>query len=76
MLFGALGNKAEPKNRRDPSFAYMIRILPSGYNNHRNGSSGAERGGDLTVKIALEVPDEHSYVSMVRQIGRTLLEHH
>ena len=54
----------------------MIRTLSSGYNEQRKGSSGAERGGGLTVKIALDVPEEHSYIGMVRQIGRTLLEHH
>ena len=59
-----------------PSCACMIRTLSGGYNNHRKGSSGAERGGGLTVKIALDVPEEHSYIGMVRQIGRTLLEHH
>ena len=30
----------------------------------------------MIVKIALEVPEEHSYIGMVRQIGRMLLEHH
>ena len=30
----------------------------------------------MTVKIALDVPEEHRYIGMVRKTARTLLEHH
>jgi anti-sigma regulatory factor (Ser/Thr protein kinase) len=30
----------------------------------------------LNVRIALDVPEDHAYVRMIRQIGRTLLEEH
>lgn len=39
-------------------------------------SRGAESGGDLKVMVALDIPEEHSYIGLVRQTVRTLLEHH
>ncbi|MDQ2798409.1 MAG: ATP-binding protein [Armatimonadota bacterium] len=30
----------------------------------------------MKVRIALDVPEDHAYVRMIRQIGRTLLEEH
>ena len=30
----------------------------------------------MPVKIALDVPEDHSYIRMIRQIGRALLAHH
>lgn len=37
---------------------------------------GAENGGKLNIRIALDVPEEHSRISFVRKIGRTVLEQH
>lgn len=39
-------------------------------------SERAESKAAVKLKIALDVPEEEFYIGMIRQIGRTLLEHH
>ena len=60
----------------DVKGVYLVQSWTSGTKHEHSGLKGAERGADLTVKIALDVPQEHRYIGMVRKTARTLLEHH